>query len=52
MATSSFKEELVITDNQKAREIAKALKQPKDKSIRPAEPPKLPENARKIWFKR
>lgn len=52
MATISFKEDLSVKDAKKIHEIAKALKQPKDTSIRPAQPPKLPENARKLWFKR
>ncbi len=52
MATISFKEELVIADKKKTLEIALALKQPKDKTIRPAEPQKLPEKAKTLWFKR
>ena len=51
MATISFKEDLIITDKKKIHEIAQALKQPKDTSIRPAQPPKLPDNARTLWFK-
>ena len=40
----------VITSQEKAEEIANALKQPRDKSIKPGYPPNLPENAGKIWF--
>lgn len=52
MATISFKEDLSVTDKKKVNEIAQALKQPKDVSIRPTQPPKLPENARELWFRR
>lgn len=52
MATVSFKEDLSVTEEKKVHEIAQALKQPKDATIRPSQPPKLPENARKLWFKR
>lgn len=45
-------ENVVITDKKKIEEIRKALQSP-DKgfaNIKPAEPDKLPENAKKIWF--
>lgn len=51
MATISFKEELVVTDVQKIKEIATALKQPKDKSVISVQPQKLPKDAGAIWFK-
>lgn len=52
MATISFKEDLVVTDTKKAKEIAVALKQPRDKTIKSAQPEKLPKSAGNIWFKR
>ena len=42
--------DLIIRDPQKAAEIAEALKQPRDKTIKPSEPPQLPEDANEIWF--
>ena len=45
-------ENVVITDKKKIEEIRAALQSP-DKdfaNIKPAEPDKLPENAKKIWF--
>lgn len=52
MATISFKENLVISDSKKAEEIANALKQLRDKTVKSVQPRKLPEGAEKIWFKR
>ena len=52
MATISFKEDLIITDKKAARDIALALKQPRDKSVTSVQPQKLPSNAGAIWFKR
>lgn len=52
MATISFKEELSVTDKKKVSEIAQALKQPKDASIHPAQPPKMTADLRSLWFKR
>ena len=45
-------ENVIITDKKKIEEIRKALQSP-DKgfvNIKPAEPDKLPENAKKVWF--
>ena len=50
MAPSSFKEDVIIDDSKKAEEIARTLRQPKDKSIQSSQPDKLPDNANKIWF--
>ena len=52
MATISFKEILVVSDRKKAEEIANALKQPRDKTVKSVQPEKLPNGAEKIWFKR
>ncbi len=52
MATISFKEDIEIADNNKAKELAAALKQPRDSSIKSSQPGKLPENAGSIWFRR
>lgn len=51
MSRLSFKEELVVSDIQKIKEIATALKQPKDESVRSVQPQKLPKDAGAIWFK-
>lgn len=40
MASTSFKETVIITDPKKIAEIQKALQQPKDKKIVPMSPPK------------
>lgn len=45
-------ENVIVTDKKKIEEIRAALQSP-DKdfaNIKPAEPDKLPENAKKIWF--
>lgn len=52
MATISFKEELTVTNKEKITEIAKALKKPRDTSVRPAQPPKMTADTRALWFKR
>lgn len=52
MATISFKEDLIIADQEKARDIALALKQPRDKTVTSVQPQKLPNNAGSVWFKR
>ena len=52
MATISFKENLVVSDSKKAEEIANALKQPRDKTVKSVQPEKLPNGAGSIWFKR
>lgn len=52
MATNSFKENLVIRNVKKVEEIAKALSQPRDKTIKSVQPEKLPKDAGKIWFSR
>lgn len=51
MATISFKEDLSVKDKKKVAEIVQAMQQPKDDKICPAQPPKLPDNARALWFK-
>lgn len=43
-------EDVIIRDNDKAKEIIDKLKQPRDKNIRASHPEKLPENANNIWF--
>lgn len=50
MATISFKEDLMISDKEKIIEIAQALKQQKGLSVHSMRPPKLPDNAKAIWF--
>lgn len=50
MASVSFRENLIVRDPKKAEEIIKALKQPRDKTIKSVQPPKLPNNANEIWF--
>lgn len=50
MASSSFKEDVIIEDSKKAEEIMHALKQPKDKSVQSSQPGKLPDNVSEIWF--
>ena len=50
MASSSFKENLIVHDPKKAEEIIKALKQPRDKTIKSVQPQKSPNNTNKIWF--
>ncbi len=52
MATVSFKEDVVVRDQKKAEEIARALKQPRDKTLQPSQPDPLPKNAGAIWFNR
>ena len=52
MATISFKENLVVTNKKKIIEIAEALKSTRDSNIHPSQPPKLPPDADKLWFKR
>ena len=52
MATVSFKEDLVVSDEKKAEEIARALQQPKDRSVTARRPVELPKDAGDIWFKR
>lgn len=47
---NSFEEDLILRDPQKAAEIAEAMKKPRDKTIKPSEPPPLPKNANEIWF--
>lgn len=51
MATVSFKEDLVLQDTKKISEIAKAMQEPRRTEIKAAQPPKLPNQAGKIWFK-
>lgn len=43
-------ENVIVTDKKKIEEIRKALKTTGHFDIKPAEPDKLPENAKKIWF--
>ena len=43
-------ENVIITDKKKIAEIKEALKTTGNFDIKPAEPDKLPENAKKIWF--
>ena len=50
MATVSFKEDVFIRDPKKAKELARAFKQPRDRTIRPSLPDELPKNAGAIWF--
>lgn len=50
MASSSFKENLIVRDPKKAEEIINALKQPRDKTTKSVQPPKSPNNINKIWF--
>lgn len=52
MATSSFKEDLVLRDNAKVAEIATRLRQPRTSTVKAKTPPALPHNAGSIWFKR
>ena len=52
MATVSFTEDLQVRDSKKTIEILEKLKGPKDASVRPAQPDKLPGNAKEIWFSR
>lgn len=49
---NSFEEDLILRDPQKAAEIVAAMKKPRDKTIKPSEPPPLPKNANEIWFGR
>lgn len=51
MATVSFKEDVTIRDQKKAEEIARALKQPRDRTIQPSFPDELPKNVGAIWFR-
>ena len=43
-------ENVIVTDKQKIEEIKEALKTTGNFDIKPAEPDKLPENAKKVWF--
>ena len=43
-------ENVIVTDKKKIEEIKEALKTTGHFDIKPAEPDKLPENAKKIWF--
>lgn len=52
MATISFKEELVVKNRNKAEEIVAKMQQPKTAEVKPASPPRLPEQAGTLWFKR
>ena len=44
--------EIVVEDSKKCEEILLQLSKCPDLSIVPKQPPKLPENAEDIWFKR
>lgn len=50
MSKNSFIEDTIIRDEEKVKEIARALKQSRDKNIQPSQPTKFPENASQIWF--
>lgn len=50
MATISFKEDLIISDDKTAKKIAKAINCPKKKIVA-VQPPQLPKNAGAVWFK-
>lgn len=50
MATISFKEDLIITEEETAKKIAKAINCPKKKIVA-VQTPQLPKNAGTIWFK-
>ena len=52
MATISFKEDLIVADEKKAEEIARALRLPRDKTVQSVRPEKLPKDAGAVWFKR
>ena len=52
MATVSFKEDLTINDKKTEEKVLSAFKQPKDKTVKSAQPDKLPKNAGAVWFKR
>ena len=52
MARDSFKEDVIINDPEKAKEIVYILKQPHDKFIQFSQPDPLPKNANEIWFKK
>ena len=51
MATISFKEDLIVDDEKKAEEIARALRLPRDKTVQSVLPEKLPKDAGAVWFK-
>lgn len=52
LSTITMNENVIITDKKKIEEIRKALQSTESsfEHIKPAEPDKLPENAKKIWF--
>lgn len=51
MATISFREDLIIQSKKKSEDIILALQKPRDITIKPKQPSKLPKNAGSIWFK-
>ena len=51
MATISFKEDLIVADEKKAEEIARAMRLPRDKTGQSVRPEKLPKDAGAVWFK-
>lgn len=51
MATVSIKENLVIHDKAKVKEVLEAMEKPPHRDIKPAEMPQMPKDALKIWFK-
>ena len=52
MATISFENDLIVVSPKKMEEIMIAMQKPGDSKIKPASPPKLPQNAGALWFKR
>ncbi len=45
-------EDVIVEDPKKCEEILSQLLKRPNRSIAPKQPPKLPENAEDIWFKR
>ncbi len=48
----AFEDVVVVKDLKKCEEILQRLAEGPDPSIVPKQPPKLPDNAEDIWFKR
>lgn len=48
----AFEDIVIVKDLKKYEEILQRLAEGPDSSIVPKQPPKLPENAEDIWFKR
>ncbi len=49
--TTSFEEDLTVSDKAKAEEILCAMQQPMNRSVEASQPCSLPPDANEVWFK-